>query len=384
MPLVTNVAEMQPFNLGYVYDKTTPNYTPLYKLLFPESTVEDLMGDTITLQQTQRGFRMAPMSTYKKKASTSKRQRTDTERTVRAPYIDRSRELSENDFYTDRVVGDFVFQNGMGDRYTKRLQDQIKRDVEDLKEEINLRKEWLTSQILQGVTTYTDPEDGTEIVIDYEKPAGNSITLTAGRAWDTTTGTPKPLLDLGEIDKLAVGHGILVPDFAILGAEASEAFKLYLHDGDDNVTKSQVRMSVLNANSELGNILQANGLLRLGSLGGKEMWGDYRTFTNDAGDSDKYIRTDYVEFFNAQDFIRTAREFRAPIRDVMFDAFGKDQNVHSEGELPEGMMPANNSSYLRVYSETNPSSLEMVVSERPLLWQEDGRKMFSLKVTNVV
>lgn len=120
------------------------------------------------------------------------------------------------------------------------------------RDQILRRKEWMAAQVLKAGKVTIVGADYPEVVVDYERDAGHTVTLTGGSRWAESDVSPYDNLE-DWMDTVSSNVGAAVSD-VILGGDAWKNLK-----ADAKFEKAQDRM--------LGQINQAEFGMNVGDVG---------------------------------------------------------------------------------------------------------------------
>lgn len=159
---------------------------------------------------------MAPFVAPRKGGKIIKREGFNT-KTLRTPRIAPERILTIDDI-DKRGFGENIYSNKTPEQRSNEL---FAKDMTDLEETIQRRKEWMARQIiLEGKIDVQDVEEGVDIQIDFGFT--NTETLAGGAKWDTDTS--KPLEDLKRWRRAVIKQTGKAPTICIMGTKAFDQF----------------------------------------------------------------------------------------------------------------------------------------------------------------
>ncbi len=141
---------------------------------------------------------------------------------IEPPNIRMKKGLGPEDLLFTRAEGSPILvvggsTNPMADYRLKK----IGMEQFDLKDKSSRAIEWMCSQVLSGVLSYTG--DNVEFQVDYQMPSGNKPTLTAGALWSAAS-TATPLVNLRAWKLLVKKATGKVPTVAIMTTAVWNAF----------------------------------------------------------------------------------------------------------------------------------------------------------------
>ncbi len=209
--------------------------------------------------------------------------------TVGAPNIRIKRPFTPSELLFARTPGTVIFiPTG---QQVSAIQAHVNRDLQVMSDMVTNAQEWMASQALIGVITYS-VADQEVFKITFPKPAGNNITLTT--FWDDADPTlPEPEINFHTVKRIVADEVGLQPTDCILGSEAAESFlrlakKQELLDRR-NITAGQV---------DFTNLFDQDGVIFLGVFSGLRVW-EYSRTASLNGVATDMIRPKFAEFVTA-------------------------------------------------------------------------------------
>lgn len=255
---------------------------------------------------------------------------------VQAPNIRLKRPFTPSQLLFGRQPGTVVFPTG--DQVVSAVEAHIARDLKYMNNMIDNTEEWMVSQALRGVISYsvTDQEVFT---VTFARAAGNTIDPTIH--WDETNNDP--IADIRAIQALIAEAGYGITD-AIMGSEAAAQFRK-----NANILAAINLQANRNAGlQDLAAQFRKDGALLAGNFMGINFW-EYPRKVRIAGTATDLIRAKYIEFVTAGpegDWVR----YYGAIPDM--DAL--------EGGLLQSKR------FSKSWKQPDPSALMALVHSRPL------------------
>lgn len=140
-----------------------------------------------------------------------------TSRTLKAPKIAPERVLTIDDI-DKKSFGENIYSTKTP---AQRANEILAKDMTDLEEYIQRRKEWMARQIiLEGKIDVNDPDEGLDVQIDFGFT--NSEVLIGANKWDTQTSNP--LMDLKRWRRAVIKATGKAPTICIMGTGAYDKF----------------------------------------------------------------------------------------------------------------------------------------------------------------
>lgn len=205
---------------------------------------------------------------------------------VQAPNIRIKRPFTPSELLFGRTPGTIIFIDPT--RQISAVQEHINRDLQVMSDLITNAQEFLASQAIQGVISYS-VADQEHFTITFPKPAGNNITLTT--FWDDADPTlPEPEIDFLTAKRVISDEVGLAPTDVILGQEASEAF-LRLAKKQELLDRRNVSAGTVTFNEQF----DQDGVIFLGVFSGLRVW-EYSRTASLNGVATDMIRPKFAEF----------------------------------------------------------------------------------------
>lgn len=210
---------------------------------------------------------------------------------ISAPNIRIKRPFTPSELLYNRRPGTVIFSPGASMQLSA-IEAHIARDLQVMADMITNAEEYLCAQALQGTITYSQA-DGDVFTITFPKPAGNNITLSV--FWnDATPANVTMLANLHAVKKVMSDEVGLTPTDAILGSEASTAFRAFVAGGHlYGLDINKISMGSVDFNS----MYSEQGVIYLGTVAGINFW-EYSRTADLAGVSTPMIRAKYAEFIS--------------------------------------------------------------------------------------
>lgn len=258
---------------------------------------------------------------------------------VQAPNIRIKRPFTPSELLFGRTPGTVIFIDPS--RQVSAVQEHINRDLQVMADMVTNAEEFLASQAIQGVITYS-VADQEHFTITFPKPAGNNITLTT--FWDDADATlPEPEIDFLTAKRVISDEVGLSPTDCILGQEASESF-LRLAKKQELLDRRNISAGVV----EFTNQFDQDGVIFLGNFSGLRVW-EYSRTASLNGVATDMIRAKYAEFVTTSPAAEMVEYFGA-IPDM--DAF--------EGRLFQSQR------FSKSWTQPDPSARMSLLHSRPL------------------
>lgn len=222
------------------------------------------------------GKRMAPIQRPTETSRVMARESVSSQ-LIRLPYMKPARPTTAEEILKRRAPGTHLYaeRDLVGE-----AQRQIGRDIEDLDDMIERRREYMAAQ---GVITGLTPivalnENGVASIdaqVDWGMPAAHLVTLTGTGLW--TDAASDPVANLRQWQQLIIGAANISATMATVGTSVGDA-----------ILKHAKLLALLdNRRVEAGQIeLRAKaveGITYLGRIAGVDIYEDARTYTDDAG-----------------------------------------------------------------------------------------------------
>ena len=227
---------------------------------------------------------------------------------VQAPNIRIKRPFTPSELLFGRTPGTIIFiEPG---QQINAVQAHINRDLQVMADLITNAQEFLASQAIQGVISFS-VADQEVFTITFPKPAGNNITLTT--FWDNADPTlPEPEINFLTAKRVISDEVGLAPTDCILGLEASESF-LRLAKKQELLDRRNISAGMV----EFTSGFDQDGVIFLGNFSGIRVW-EYSRTASLSGVATSMIRPKFAEFVTASPAAELVEYFGA-IPDI--DAF---------------------------------------------------------------
>lgn len=205
---------------------------------------------------------------------------------IKLPYMKPGRATTAEEIINRRAVGSHLYAER---DLVGAAQRQIGRDIEDLDDMIERRKEYMAAQTVQtGITPLVSlDENGVKSIsaeVVWGTPAANLVTLTGTDLW--TNAASDPLGNLEDWGALIVEGAQASATFATVGYNVGKALRKHAE-----LLKLLDNQEVKAGNLEL-RAASIDGIRYLGNLGGIDFYEDRRTYVNDLGVSTYYTPPD--------------------------------------------------------------------------------------------
>lgn len=272
-----------------VVDKRHIPRMPLTAIMFGGVRENILTTETVQIDQLVGSYEMADFVHKDGKPTTVTRENFDSY-TIETPCIKQEVTLSDSNILLERRAGVINLDAGGKDYIRESALIQINRDIQKMEAAYDLRFEWMISNLLLGVISYTNTDTGASFTISTNKPAGN--TYTVANLWDVEAGAP--LLDIADVNRLAHENFGPAPTIGLCGRNAADAVRLRLSSGWDTAIKTD--SGVAAGSGTLEAEWKDLGAVFIARLGGVDFWEVSAQLTDSAGVTAPVIRDDYVEF----------------------------------------------------------------------------------------
>lgn len=260
----------------------------LTAMFFPPSVEMNLTAEHVMVDQLTGANGMAPFVEKNGKAVAIDQLNGDSY-LVTPPSINIKRALTCSDLLLERAAGEKVILRNGVDVYKEAAEKQVREDLMNLDENVENRIEWMVSQLIQGVISYS-VEGKASFTITTAKPAGN--TFTVADLWDGAT--PKMFRDIKRAKRVVQPYSSPGFQVAICGQNASDAITDMVETGKITSIKSDSGI-VAGLASLIADYTEA-GMLYLGTFGGIPFFEYAGTYIDDdTGLATPFIRSDYVE-----------------------------------------------------------------------------------------
>ena len=208
------MAEYTTIEMAQAIDQTPPVRSFLQRTFFPGD--ETHVAEKIEFD-VRRGKRiMAPFVSPRKGGKVITRQGYQTN-LFTTPKIAPERVLTVDDI-TKRALGENIYSQRTP---AERENELLAKDLTDLEEAIDRRKEWMCRQVLfEGKVDVVDEEEGIDVQIDFGFT--NIYVLAAHEEW--SLATVDPLKTIRPIRKKIIKDTGKAPDIMIFSSDVIEEF----------------------------------------------------------------------------------------------------------------------------------------------------------------
>lgn len=263
----------------------------LTTMLFPDATHQNLLTETVQVDELTGTDEMAPFIT-KDGEAVAVGQDNGRSYTLDTPMISVKRPITASKLLFERQAGQTqVFVQDGSDLAAEAILKIIAEDMAKMERTVDKREEWMIAQALTGTITYTNEDTGSSFTIDMRKPAGNTFNAPGG-FW--TIAAPTVLHDIKVVQRVLNDNEVGQATDAIGDITAADALDALLEakkimlDTTYNVSAGE---ATLIANYE------ANGMRYIGKIGGVRFWEYNAKFPADGtGTMTSFIRAGYFEF----------------------------------------------------------------------------------------
>jgi hypothetical protein len=267
-----------------------------------------------------------------------------------APNIRIRRPLEACDLLFRRNAGQTIFADGS--TQSEAAAAEVALQLQALNDEVANAEEWLAAMAIQGVITYSTPDEAS-YTINMNKPAGNTIVLAT--FWDNALATP--VTDIMLARRTMHDAIQLNPTVAVLGADAADVF-----------VESQAIRDLLDPRRldsgplTITQDIMDSGAMFLGSFMGID-WFAYTRQVEVGGASVDLIRPKYVEFMSVS----------PQAQDVLYYAGIADLDANDQGTIATKR-------FSKSWRQPDPSIQQILVSSRPLPIMKRPASVVSMKV----
>ncbi len=245
---------------------------------------------------------------------------------VQAPNIRIKRPFTPSELLFNRTPSTIIFIDPS--RQVSAVQEHINRDLQVMADMVTNAEEFLASQAIQGVISYS-VADQEHFQITFPKPAGNNITLTT--FWnDADPALPEPEIDFLTVKRIIADEVGLAPTDCILGQEASEAF-LRLAKKQELLNKINVVAGVVDFTTQF----DQDGVIFLGIYSGIRVW-EYSRTASLNGVATDMIRPKFAEFVTTSAAAEQVEYFGAiPDMDAFQGRLFQSQRFSKSWTIPD-------------------------------------------------
>lgn len=255
-----------------------------------------------------------------------------TTRSYKPPYIKMKMPTTAAQMM-DRPMGNHIYANNQS--AVDRALDRLVIDMQDLREMIMRREEWMAAQALNGGVVQVEGE-GVSDTIDFQMDAGNKMVLTGTSQWDASGA--KIGQDIRNARRQAGKQSGISPTDAVLGEQAYEALV-----ADEATLKMLDYRRVQTGQIDL-QAYSGMGASYVGNLYGIDLWTYDEWYTGDDGKEHPMVPVNKVFFGSRQ--ARTARHY------------GAIQDLTATASVPY---------YPKSWEEQDPSVRWMMLQSAPLV-----------------
>lgn len=286
------ILALEARQLTRVVNRTERPRRALTSMLFPDSTHELLTTETVQVDELIGSDEMAP---FIEKDGEAIAVGADSGRsyTLETPMISVKRALTASKMLFERQAGQTqIFTSAGQDVAGEAIIRQIAKDVAKMERTVNKREEWMISQLLVGVISYS-VEGGASFTITTAKPPGNTFAAPGG-FW--TISAPTPLHDIKVVQRVLNTNEVGQATDAVGDATAADALDALLEA--DKLKLDKTRALEVGTATMIANY-EANGMRFIGHIGGVRFWEYNAKFPADGtGTLTPFIRAGYFEFFS--------------------------------------------------------------------------------------
>lgn len=309
-------------------DRKAPATTFLLDTFF--SNVEQSMTKYVDIDKFKGKRYLAPFVRPTQQGKLIEREGYTTS-TFEPPYIKEKRVITPSEIIDKRSMGDTIY---IGKSPMQRAAELLMRDLEDLRDRIIRREEWMASQVLTDGSIDVSG-DGFDATIDFGMDATHIIAVGSITAWSEALADP--IANLKTWKRLIQQDSGLVPDVCVMGYSAWDAF--IEHDSvKDLLDNRRVDMGMINPQQ------LPNGVEYMGRILNLDIYTYAETYYI-SGTSYYYVPEKKIFLGSTQ--ARTARHYAA-IQD-----------------LENGMVPV--PYFPKSWIEPDPSSRILLVQSSPLV-----------------
>lgn len=321
----------------------------LVNLVFGQTRV--LPTENIVYRVQRKGRKVAPF-VEKGHESLLSGGYSEEEVNFTAPNIRIRRPLEACDLLFRRHAGDTIFADGS--TQSEAAAREVALQLQALNDEVANAEEYLASLAIQGVITYSTPDEAS-YTINMNKPAGNTIVL--GTFWDQ--GGATPLTNVMQARRTMHDEVNLNPMVAVLGSEAADTF-LESPEIRDLLDPRRLDSGPITITQDI----QDNGGMFMGRFMGIDWWA-YTREVEVGGSSVPLIRPKYAEFLNVS----------SAAQHVMFYGGIADLDANEGGTIATRR-------FSKSWRLPDPSSQQILVSSRPLPVMRRPGASVSMKVVS--
>jgi len=315
--------------------------------------------ETIEVGYFIRGRKMAPMVRKGSRAIPIEGHSTQFA-TVEGPNIRIKRLFDPAVLNQGRRPGTVVFATGA--EIASSIEQDVARGLQNLRDDIGNRVEWMCAQALRGTISYS-VEDGEVFTLTSPRSGDNAITLST--FWNDGTPTNvRPEEDIETAQRVihtAEGANIAV---ALCGAEAATYLRRVAKANNWHLDTKGLLDAVQNV--RFGAAFDTNGARPIARINGIDFWEYSTAVVDEGGVSQPMIRAKYVEFLSPPSSAGAVMEY-ASIPEVD----DNDRVINFQGEI-----------FSKSWSEKDPPSRVALAHTRPLpvIWRPNAT--VSMKVVS--
>ncbi|WMJ88870.1 major capsid protein [Anaerocolumna sp. MB42-C2] len=195
-------------------EQTPPVRTFLSRTFFPGNNTH--VAETIEIDVKKGKRKMAPFVAPRRGGKVMVREGFKTN-IIKTPKISPERPITIDDI-TKRTIGENTYSRRTPE---EREDELLAKDMTDLQEAIERRKEWEAREVLLfGKFHVLDEEEGLDVQVDYNFT--NREILAGTETWNSDTSDPVALLKVKR--RLIIKKTGVAPDTLIMASDAAEAF----------------------------------------------------------------------------------------------------------------------------------------------------------------
>lgn len=179
--------------------------------------------------------------------------------------------------------GSMPIYTGEGDIASYK-EKKIAEELQDLKDRITRRLEWMAAQALSGAISVS--QDGVPINYDFLMPAGNKPALVGNALWSDLANSD-PIANIRTWQQLSQSARGIIPTVAIARTEVINPF-LANQKVKDYLNNRRMVIGQIDTNK----IANELGVKYIGQVEGVDIYEYNETYTDDAGSTQSFIPTD--------------------------------------------------------------------------------------------
>jgi hypothetical protein len=340
-----------------VNDRYKPR-TPLAEILFSGVTSRNLATETVQVDKLVGNYKMAPFVLKDGVPVPVNRHNFDS-MTLETPCMKLKMPLTDSDLLLQRRAG-IISADATGKDYMREAAlEQISEDIDTMETAIELREEWMYSQLLRGKIEYEG--EYAAFTVDLAKPAENDYAVPV--LWNQPDA--RIFKDLSDAKKLITvdNHGP-VPNIGLCGTQAAEALRAKIEAGD--IKPIETTNGILAGNADLRAQWSDLGICFICRFAEIDFYEVPTQYVDEDGttmiDS---IRPDYIEIFSNGPTAKADR--------IVY--YGRKRSMEA---LMNGL--AIGRRFARSYIDQNADVYISEIQSRPLPWIKHPNWYVSLKV----